>query len=685
MRAIDRATNAHPAHDADPTPAVYTWIVGAAPVTKFVFCGQVVTQSIIVNNDLADCLWDGIVVGAPGITIDLNGHLIDGKGVGAGIRNDGFDSVTIRNGIVEDFDYGVMLNQGTTRNIVEDITVQKNQESGIVLGRPYPVDPALPQPPEPPSSYDSNVDSNTVRHNRILVNDQGVWLTNKAQSNLIKDNDIAVNGNDGIWVDRANENRIESNEIMMTSGEGVLLEGASGNTIIGNAIEENGGGGVKVGLTTSGTTVGLPSNDNVVEGNSFFENGGNAIELEGKSDSYVYRQRRARQLRARLQRRRHQPRLRARLDHPRQRRAPEQGRHLAQGGRPGTSSRCNDASESEGDGIALESQSHSNVILKNISNMNDGDGIYVGDETSGGSGILIESNHTHDNKGYGIFVPKVSHVIKNNHANDNDSWGIWVSEGSNGRVNIDGGGNRAQGNVGATDPFTLKPLQCYAIQCVGGVPFNSDQIPPITLLVDTPPLQTPDTLATFRFSGSDNASTITFECRLNDGEPEALETVERVRSLHEPADLRRDDAADARHAHVRGARDGRRRERRRVARRVHVVRRAAGRRPGADHEDRLRPHLDDGRPVRDLRVLGRHARRDLRVLARPRGVDRLRVAARVRRPRAPGTTRSTSGRPRTATATRRRPAGRGRSARRRSRTRSPAARSSRAASSRRTT
>ena len=63
-----------------------------------------VTQSIIVQNDLVDCLCDGIVVDAHGITIDLNGHPIDGKGVGAAVRNDGFDSVTIRNGSVVDCD-----------------------------------------------------------------------------------------------------------------------------------------------------------------------------------------------------------------------------------------------------------------------------------------------------------------------------------------------------------------------------------------------------------------------------------------------------------------------------------------------------------------------------------------------------------------------------------------------------
>ena len=57
-----------------------------------------ITQSIVVRNDLHDCLWDGLVVGADGITIDLDGHTIDGKGIAAGIRNDGFDNVTIKNG-----------------------------------------------------------------------------------------------------------------------------------------------------------------------------------------------------------------------------------------------------------------------------------------------------------------------------------------------------------------------------------------------------------------------------------------------------------------------------------------------------------------------------------------------------------------------------------------------------------
>ena len=75
------------------------WKVGPAPIPKTVFCGQKITQSIILNNSLGECLGHGLIVGADNITIDLNGKTIDGKSIGAAIMNNGFDSVTVRNGV----------------------------------------------------------------------------------------------------------------------------------------------------------------------------------------------------------------------------------------------------------------------------------------------------------------------------------------------------------------------------------------------------------------------------------------------------------------------------------------------------------------------------------------------------------------------------------------------------------
>ena len=150
---------------SDGVPAAYEWTVGATPVTKTVFCGQKITQSIIVNNNLADCLGHGLIVGASGITIDLNGKTIDGKSIGAAILNNGFDSVTIKNGRLMDFDYGVMLNNGAALNIVEGVTAELNQEAAISLGHgTFPEDPTL-APSEPVPGFQSGVDGTILRSN----------------------------------------------------------------------------------------------------------------------------------------------------------------------------------------------------------------------------------------------------------------------------------------------------------------------------------------------------------------------------------------------------------------------------------------------------------------------------------------------------------------------------------------
>ena len=64
-------------------------------------------------NDLIDCLGEGLVIGAPNIVVDLNGHTIDGpdyllvnisgqeEGFPAGIRISGHTNVVIRNGTVQ--------------------------------------------------------------------------------------------------------------------------------------------------------------------------------------------------------------------------------------------------------------------------------------------------------------------------------------------------------------------------------------------------------------------------------------------------------------------------------------------------------------------------------------------------------------------------------------------------------
>ena len=95
-----------------------------------VSCGQVITADTTVDNDLVDCPEDGLVIGAPGITLDLNGHGISGRFDGHdcqtdciarhGIDSRGFDRITIKNGSVGNFKAGVFL-QGTAHSRLVDL------------------------------------------------------------------------------------------------------------------------------------------------------------------------------------------------------------------------------------------------------------------------------------------------------------------------------------------------------------------------------------------------------------------------------------------------------------------------------------------------------------------------------------------------------------------------------------
>ncbi len=90
-------------------------LAGAAPAAAAVTCGSTITTDTTLTTDLV-CSGDGIVVGAPGVTLDLGGHAIRGPGMGwtateQGVRVD-TPGVTVRNGRIEGFRYGVSLAGG---------------------------------------------------------------------------------------------------------------------------------------------------------------------------------------------------------------------------------------------------------------------------------------------------------------------------------------------------------------------------------------------------------------------------------------------------------------------------------------------------------------------------------------------------------------------------------------------
>ena len=104
---------------------------GTAAQAVTVSCGQTITTSTTVANDLTNCPGDGLVIGAAGITLNLNGHTIDGSFAEVGIRNDSFPNVTISNGTVNGFSDGIELGDAAAGNHVQDMRVSANVTQGI--------------------------------------------------------------------------------------------------------------------------------------------------------------------------------------------------------------------------------------------------------------------------------------------------------------------------------------------------------------------------------------------------------------------------------------------------------------------------------------------------------------------------------------------------------------------------
>src|SRR3954447_14959837 len=91
--------------------------LSAAPATtaasqrRPIACGDTITVDARLTANLVNCPAGGVVIGADGITLDLNGHSVDGGASGddVGIDVDGHRAVTIANGSVREFAEGVLV------------------------------------------------------------------------------------------------------------------------------------------------------------------------------------------------------------------------------------------------------------------------------------------------------------------------------------------------------------------------------------------------------------------------------------------------------------------------------------------------------------------------------------------------------------------------------------------------
>ncbi len=213
---------------------------GAEAANKQLQCGDTITADTTLDGDLVDCPNNGIVIGADDITLDLNGHRIDGDGTefadcpkdefcDFGVLNVGHDGVTVKKGSVRDFfNAGVLI--GSARdNRVLDVSSKENGFFGFVVSE---------------SSRSLIRDSSGSDNIPPEGDGMGVFFSHGLR---IVDNTFRNNAGPGIHVDGSHGNLIKGN-LFSHSSPGVLIGGDRGsdrgdrNEVRGNRFVRNDGG-----------------------------------------------------------------------------------------------------------------------------------------------------------------------------------------------------------------------------------------------------------------------------------------------------------------------------------------------------------------------------------------------------------------------------------------------------------
>ena len=242
------------------TALAFGWSAQAAKAAH-VSCNETITADTTLDGDLVNCPNNGIVIGADDVTLDLNGHTIDGDGTPAvgcdpqvefcdiGVVNDGHDGVTMRDGSVRQFEYGVFVG-GARHNRVVDISSSGNRFFGFVLG-----------------GSARSVVRNSSGNRNLAPDGDGLGLFGSDHNRIVQSS-FRNNAQLGIHVVDSTGNLIKENLISRNSDFGILME-ADRNQVRRNRCARN-----------DTCIIVAPGNRNVIARNHVFRGqAGIAVEL----------------------------------------------------------------------------------------------------------------------------------------------------------------------------------------------------------------------------------------------------------------------------------------------------------------------------------------------------------------------------------------------------------------------
>ncbi len=200
--------------------------LGLSPSSGVASCGQIVTEDVTLTSDLECGLGDGLIVGASGITINLNGYSITSSdetgSEDPSMNYDGSSGILVANadnvdisglGEISGFDEGVTF-MGSSGGVVADVQLANNGIGVLMSG-----------------SEETDVSRNTMTNNgialicdssnhgaiafnQVVANlEQGMLLLG-CDTNVVAANNMFGNGENGIYLDiMSNTNTIDFNTV----------------------------------------------------------------------------------------------------------------------------------------------------------------------------------------------------------------------------------------------------------------------------------------------------------------------------------------------------------------------------------------------------------------------------------------------------------------------------------------
>jgi parallel beta-helix repeat protein len=385
--------------------------LSAGPVlaadTVTVTCGQTLSANTKLANDLTDCPGAGLVIGADDITVDLNGHTIDGVflfgSMVAGIDNTaGHAGVRIKDGTVQQFDVGVRSTGAGTA--IERITIDGSISAGISF---------------------EGVTGGSVERCSVSGASEGSGVLLRGTDG-VRVKDCAVSGaeDNAIRVQGSQHSRLEGN-LLVDSTSGIELVDAHDNAIQHNTLKDN---GVAIAL--------FNSHDNEVADNTVSPEPGGSGTIFGNPQGIAINGGRGNRITGNT--------IRATcclggidVDHS-DNTVIDRNTVITEG-----------TPETPSGSVVVRPTSDNTVISRNVTTSEKADGILVLD---GATNTLLLQNLANGNGLDGIRVLATSTKITRNTANDNGNLGIEAVAGV-----VDGGGNKADGNA--------NPAQCVGVVC----------------------------------------------------------------------------------------------------------------------------------------------------------------------------------------------------------------------------